>query len=84
LDENLAKANVSRDELIAKLHEANALNFDQVLALFLETTGDMSLLHTTEDKMLLLDMLQEVRGIPNEYQNNYKNKFGEQIAYQKY
>ena len=66
LDENLTKANVSRDELIAKLREANALNFDQVLAVVLETTGDMSVLHTSEDKMLLPDMLQGVRGIPNE------------------
>lgn len=66
LDENLASANVSRDELIAKLREANALNFDHVLAVVLETTGDMSVLHTSEQKVLLPTMLKGVRGIPKE------------------
>lgn len=65
LDDNLAKANVSRDELIAKLREANALNFDEVLAVVLETTGDMSVLHTAQKKGLMPEMLRGVRGIPN-------------------
>lgn len=65
LDDNLAKANVSRDELIAKLRQANALNFDQVLAVVLETTGDMSVLHTAQHKMLMPEMLHGVKGIPS-------------------
>lgn len=66
LDKNLAKANISRDELIAKLREANALNFDEVLAVVLETTGDMSVLHSSKEDVLLKDVLKGVRGIPDE------------------
>lgn len=43
--ENLKKTNVGEDDLIAKLREANALNFKEVYAVILETTGDMSVLH---------------------------------------
>ena len=64
LHDNLASANVSTDELIAKLREANTIDFDQVLAVVLETTGDMSVMHTSQQKRLLPKMLQGVRGIP--------------------
>ncbi len=66
LDKNLAKANISRDELIAKLREANAHNFDEVLAVVLETTGDMSVLHSSKKDIQLKDVLKGVRGIPDE------------------
>ena len=64
LEENMAKANVSKYELIAKLREANALNFDQVLAVVLETTGDMSVLHSSQNTQLSSIMLKGVKGIP--------------------
>ena len=56
LDKNLAHARVQRSQLIAKLREANVLNFDQVHAVVLESTGDISVLHGTDeafDKALL-------------------------------
>ncbi|MFY0683572.1 MAG: DUF421 domain-containing protein [Balneola sp.] len=45
LYENLKTARVHEEQLIAKLREANVLNFNQVLAVVLESTGDISVLH---------------------------------------
>ena len=50
LEENLKSARVSRSQLIAKLREANVLNFGQVKYVVLETTGDISVLHTAENE----------------------------------
>lgn len=44
-DKALIKTRVARDDLIAKLREANALDFSEVRAVILETTGDISVLH---------------------------------------
>ncbi|QDT00722.1 DUF421 domain-containing protein [Adhaeretor mobilis] len=63
LDENLDKANVTRADLFGKLREANALNYDQILAVVFETTGDVSVLHTTTDNQTLEpDFIQNVIG----------------------
>ncbi|AZQ43093.1 DUF421 domain-containing protein [Nonlabens ponticola] len=48
LDDNLAHARIERSQLMAKLREANVLNFDQVRAVVLESTGDISVLHTSD------------------------------------
>lgn len=45
IDEVLAETRVARDDLIAKLREANVLDFSEVRAVILETTGDISVLH---------------------------------------
>lgn len=45
LDEALKKTRVARSDLIAKLREANVLRFEDVRAVILETTGDISVLH---------------------------------------
>ncbi len=54
LDEALATTRVARDDLIAKLREANVLHFSEVRAVILETTGDVSVLHgeTCEEDVL--------------------------------
>ena len=52
LYDNLAKTNVSEEDLIAKLREANVRNFDEVLAVVLESTGDVSVIHSGEGKEL--------------------------------
>ncbi|MEE4208185.1 MAG: YetF domain-containing protein [Parvularcula sp.] len=41
----LRKTRVAKDDLIAKLREANVLALDRVQAVILETTGDVSVLH---------------------------------------
>ena len=43
--ENMNKTRVTRDDLFAKLREANALDISQIRAVVLETTGDISVLH---------------------------------------
>lgn len=48
LHHNLDATRVSQSDLYAKLREANVTHFDQVIAVVLETTGDMSVLHTGE------------------------------------
>ena len=45
MGDNMKKARVAEDDLIAKLREANVLDFKQVRAVVLETTGDISVLH---------------------------------------
>lgn len=45
IEEALVETRVARDDLIAKLREANALDFSKVRAVILETTGDVSVLH---------------------------------------
>lgn len=56
----LKRTRVSRDDLIAKLREANVLSFDQVLVVVLETTGDVSVLHGDH---LSDDLLYGVRSV---------------------
>ncbi len=46
LDDNLRKAKVTRADIFGKLREANAHNYEQVLAVVFETTGDISVLHS--------------------------------------
>lgn len=45
LCDNLAQARVTLDDLHGKLREANVLNYGQVRAVVLETTGDVSVMH---------------------------------------
>jgi len=45
LQDNLRATRVAEEDLIAKLREANALNFASVRAVVLETTGNISVLH---------------------------------------
>ena len=45
LEANLRRTRVTRDDLHAKLREANVLDYGQVRAVVLETTGDVSVLH---------------------------------------
>jgi uncharacterized membrane protein YcaP (DUF421 family) len=47
--DQLKKAKMTENDLWAKLREANVFQFSQVLAVFAETTGDVSVLHTKDD-----------------------------------
>lgn len=49
LDENLDRANMTKSDLYGKLREANAFSFDQVLAVVFETTGDVSVIHSSDE-----------------------------------
>lgn len=52
LEENLRRTNVTEGDLLAKLREANVLDFLQVKAVVFETTGDVSVLHGQPDEEL--------------------------------
>ena len=45
VDAALRESRVTRSDVIAKLREANVLHLDQVRAVVLESTGDVSVLH---------------------------------------
>ena len=47
--DQLKKAKMTESDLWAKLREANTFNFSQVLAVIAETTGDVSVLHATDN-----------------------------------
>ncbi|UII25790.1 DUF421 domain-containing protein [Fulvivirga maritima] len=65
IHKNLKATRVTEADLYAKLREANVLNKDQVLAVVLETTGDMSVLHSNDtDKELDEEMLKGVHLTP--------------------
>lgn len=46
LEENMKKGKVSRSDLLAKLRAANVTRFSQVKAVVMETTGDISVIHS--------------------------------------
>ena len=49
LEGNLKRARLTNNDLRAKLREANVINLSQVRAVVFETTGDISVLHTTNE-----------------------------------
>lgn len=61
LHDGLRRSRVSIDDVKAKLREANVLRYDQVQAVVLETTGDISVLHG--DGRVDLDLLSGVEGV---------------------
>ncbi|PVX52450.1 uncharacterized protein DUF421 [Balneicella halophila] len=62
LYKNLEKSNVSKSDVVAKLREANAIDLNNVYAVVLETTGDISVLHgskKTEPDSILLEGVKD-------------------------
>ena len=57
LFENLKKSRVTESDLRSKLREANVVQLDQVKAVIFETTGDIVVIHTDQDSMVLDDWL---------------------------
>ncbi len=45
LEDNMRRARVTKDDLVAKLREANVTRLEQVRYVVLEATGDVSVLH---------------------------------------
>lgn len=59
LQENMATAKVTREDLLAKLREANVTQFSQVKAVIMETTGDISVLHHQDTEHVIDEVLLE-------------------------
>ncbi|MGB3590195.1 MAG: YetF domain-containing protein [Nonlabens sp.] len=67
LEKNLAHGRINKSQLLAKLREANVLHYDQVCAVVLESTGDISVLHKSSkdaDDTLMDEILDGVRSTP--------------------
>jgi len=60
LHDKLKRCNVGKDDLIAKLREANVHAFSEVKAVIFESTGDVSVIHNNENKDIELQMLTDV------------------------
>lgn len=66
IEENMRTAKVTADDIRAKLREANVINLEEIVAVVMETTGDISVLHVSpnrDKKDFDLSLLQGVRGI---------------------
>lgn len=64
LHENLATARVTVNDLRAKLRAANVIHPEQVRAVVMESTGDLSVLHADPDGPDLdLELVKNVRGV---------------------
>ena len=61
IEENMRRTNVTEGDLLAKLREANVLDFSEVKAVVFETTGDVSVLHGQPDEALNPALLEGVR-----------------------
>lgn len=56
----LSRSRVTEGDVIAKLREANVLDYSQVRAVVLETTGDVSVLHGEKLDDRLLDGVERI------------------------
>lgn len=62
LESNMKKARVTKEDILGKLREANVTQFNQIKAVVMETTGDISVLqHHEEDHELERKLLTDVR-----------------------
>lgn len=61
LHQNLLRGEVTINDLRAKLREANVTRLSQVRAVVLETTGDVSVLHSNEDTPVDEFLLEDIR-----------------------
>ena len=59
--EAMSKTRVSRSDIIAKLRESNTMSFDEVRAVVLETTGDISVMHGDNLDPAILEGVDDVR-----------------------
>lgn len=63
IEENLNAANVTKEDVMAKLREANVLKLKHVKAVVFETTGDISVLHSRDAGLEVdCELLSEVAG----------------------
>ena len=60
LYDNLNKVEITENELRGKLREANVIRLNEVKAVVLETTGDVSVLHGDDDKEIEAYILEDV------------------------
>jgi len=62
-EQNLKRTGVSKSDLMAKLREANALNLNDVISVVLETTGDISVLHSSSIDKVSKEIMKGVERV---------------------
>jgi uncharacterized membrane protein YcaP (DUF421 family) len=63
LEDNMAKAHVTHEDLLEKLRESNITRFEQIKAVVFETTGDVSVLSDKETEQILdFGLIENVKG----------------------
>lgn len=62
IEDHLRRGRVTKDDVRFKLREANVFSYEQVRAVVLETTGEMTVLHAADDTTVDADILADVRG----------------------
>ena len=60
--DQLSKARMTKADLMSKLREANVANFDQIKVVIAETTGDVSVIHHSQDIELTAELMTGVIG----------------------
>ena len=63
LEKNLKRCLVSKSDLMAKLREANVLQLSEVKAVVFETTGDISVLHSSDKQTIDSEILEQVKSL---------------------
>lgn len=61
--ENLKKSRIEKDEIRAKLRAANVLQLSEVKLVILETTGDISVLHSSDNTTIDPEIIEDVQDI---------------------
>lgn len=61
IERAMDETRVARSDIIAKLREANVMSVDEVRAVVLETTGDISVLHGESLHPALLESVRDLR-----------------------
>ena len=67
LQDNLDSCGVSKEDLMAKLREANALKMENVKAVIFETTGDIAVLHGDDEDGIDDELLFGVAPIDDQH-----------------
>ncbi|MEM1215354.1 MAG: YetF domain-containing protein [Bacteroidota bacterium] len=67
IQRNLDKSGVSKEDLMAKLREANALHLADVKAVIFETTGDVAVLHGQNEQDIDDDLLYGVAPLDEQH-----------------
>lgn len=60
IDKNMRSSGITHSDLMAKLREANVLQFSQIKAVVFETTGDVSVLHGEGNTTIQEEILEGV------------------------
>jgi len=71
LYDNLRWVNMTEQDLFSKLREANAMNFDQVRAVVLETTGDVSVMRSRDEIRMDPEFFENVIGASRLFEDRH-------------